>query len=432
MRHVAYPRNVACKFKKHFMETKKLITYSLLAHINNTGTLVNGLLDIYVPIVKKSLSDMNRKGVFSGKNISEIQKVVLNLFSIDIPIPVLRNILQIIGNEIVQGGLVCGPVLAYSPEDFFPWSQDGKQKLSENQFEGLKSTLNTLAHITPGRVKSLSEMLFITASYLSDKNYTIVEKGFSLEQQNEINSYIQYIKTMECNPDTKNRYPIEKEKTLLDQISKADAKGAKTTLNEILGSVFFSSGNNFEIIKSRILELVVLLSRAALKGGADVEQIFGLNFQYINKIHSFTSVEELSYWLSRIMLRFTNLVFTLKSIKHTDAIYKAIHYLNSNYTEKITLEDVASEIFLSSAYFSKIFKEQTGKSFSQYLNNLRIEKSKSLLRNSRIPIVDIAGMVGYEDQSYFTKVFKKVTGNSPGKFRDTRGLIESDNLEIHK
>ena len=53
-----------------------------------------------------------------------------------------------------------------------------------------------------------------------------------------------------------------------------------------------SGGNDFGIIKSRVLELVVLLSRAALEGGADVEQIFGLNYRYMNKIHSFTKIEE--------------------------------------------------------------------------------------------------------------------------------------------
>ena len=333
---------------------------------------------------------------------------------------------------IVKGGLVCGPVLAYSPDDFLIDEIVKKYHYSVDQLTIFKDHLASLPYISPSRVKSLSELLFMTSSYLSDMNYTTVEKGKVIEQQAEISSYIQYIKTMECNPEQKHRYPIEKEKELLDQITNADLQGAKKTLNEILGSVFFSSGNNFEIIKSRILELVVLLSRAALEGGADVEQIFGLNYQYLNKIHSFTRVEELSYWLSAIMGRFTDLVFTLKSVKHTDAIYKAIHYISNNFINKITLEDVAAEIFLSPAYFSKIFKEQTGFNFSQYLNKLRIEKSKSLLRNSKFQLVDIAGMVGYEDQSYFSKVFKKITGNSPGKYRDTRGLVESDNHEIHE
>lgn len=338
----------------------------------------------------------------------------------------------LISDGIVIGGLLCGPVLAYDHEDFLTEGFGRKYNFTGAQKNCIKSHVYPLSYIDPHRVNSLSELLFITSVFLSDMDDTIVEQGKAIKQQSEINSYIQYIKTMECNPEQKNRYPIEKERELLSQIAKADIQGAKKTLNEILGSVFFSSGNDFDIIKSRVLELVVLLSRAALEGGADVEQIFGLNYRYINKIHSFTKIEELSYWLSTIMVRFSNLVFTLKSIKHTDAIYKAIHYMSNNYVEKITLEDVAAEIFLSSAYFSKIFKEQTGYNFSQYLNKLRIDKSKSLLRSSRIPLVDIAGMVGYEDQSYFSKVFKKITGNSPGKYRNTRGLVESDNHEIHE
>lgn len=338
----------------------------------------------------------------------------------------------LIDDGIVKGGLVCGPVLGYSPRDFLFDEPEDRLLYPKDQLEKLNIKLSSLPNVTPSRVKSLSELLFITSSYLSNMNYSIEEKCKLTEQQSEISSYIQYIKTMECNPDDKHKYPIEKERELLNQIANADIQGAKRTLNEILGSVFFSSGNDFKIIKSRVLELVVLLSRAALKGGADVEQIFGLNYQYLNKIHSFAKVEELSYWLSTIMVRFSDLVFTLKSVKHSDAIYKAIHYMRSNFIEKITLDDVAAEIFLSPAYFSKIFKEQTGFNFNQYLNKLRIEKSKSLLRNSRIPLVDIAGMVGYEDQSYFSKVFKKITGNSPGKYRDTRGLIESYNYKIHE
>ena len=337
----------------------------------------------------------------------------------------------IIIDGVIKGGLVCGPVLAYKHEDFL-FNGFGKHyKHTKNQKKRLKNYIISLPYIDPSRVNSLSELLFISSSHISQQNDSIVKQGGTIKQQSEISSYIQYIKTMECNPEEKNKYPIEKERELLNQISKADTLGAKKTLNEILGSVFFSSGNDFEVIKSRVLELVVLLSRAALEGGADVEQIFGLNYKYLSKIHNFTKTEELSYWLSTIMVRFSNLVFTLRSIKHTDAIYKAIHYISNNYTEKISLEDVADEIYLSSAYFSKIFREQTGSNFTQYLNNLRIEKSKLLLRNSRISLVDIAGMVGYEDQSYFSKVFKKITGNSPGKYRDTRGLIESDNHEIH-
>ncbi len=82
------------------MDKNRLVTYSLLAHINNTGTLVKGLIDIFIPLTKRALSKMNQKGIFSGKSISEIQVTIVELYSIDIPIPVLKNILFRISEEL--------------------------------------------------------------------------------------------------------------------------------------------------------------------------------------------------------------------------------------------------------------------------------------------------------------------------------------------
>jgi two-component system response regulator YesN len=219
-------------------------------------------------------------------------------------------------------------------------------------------------------------------------------------------------------------YPIEKERELLSLIALGDKAGAQKVLNEIFGHIFFSTGGNFEVVKARVLELIVLLSRAALEGGADVEQIFGLNYKYLNEIHDFKTIEELTYWLSKIMARFTDLVFNLTDIKHVDVIYKAIDYIKRNYMKKITLEEVASYVYLSPSYFSKIFKEEMKVNFNTYLNYVRIETSKKLLLDDSIVLVDLSNLVGFEDQSYFSKVFKKMTGVSPGKYRESRGQIQ--------
>jgi YesN/AraC family two-component response regulator len=89
--------------------------------------------------------------------------------------------------------------------------------------------------------------------------------------------------------------------------------------------------------------------------------------------------------------------------------------------KKLTLEEVASCVYLSPSYFSKVFKTEMNCNFVTYLNRLRIEMSKKLLLDNNIDLVDISNIVGYEDQSYFSKIFKKMTGVSPGKFRDCRG-----------
>ena len=353
------------------------------------------------------------------------------------PMSLMHWTSPIFHDGLKKGALIGGPVFTYDPKDFDMKGLSLEKTLLPQQEKIFHKLLDTVPYVSPDRVNSLAELLFINSRYLStleheDEEDQSAHEDAILNQQFKISEYIKYIETMEGSLMEGHRYPLEKEKILLKQIARADASGARETLNELLGSVFFSSNKNFEIVKSRILELIVLLSRAALEGGADVEQIFGLNYQYINKIHSFSTVDELAYWLSRIIVRFTDLVFTLKSVKHADIIYKAIDFINSNFTKKITLDNVAEAVYLSPAYFSKVFKEQTGSSFTQYLNRLRIEESKTLLRNSGIPLVDIAGMVGYEDQSYFSKVFKKVTGSTPGKYRDTRGYVPPDNQEIHE
>ncbi len=189
----------------------------------------------------------------------------------------------------------------------------------------------------------------------------------------------------------------------------------------MLGNIFFASGGKFDVIKARVLELIVLLSRAAMEGGADAEEIFGLNYKYLEQIHNFHSADELAMWLSTIMLRFVDCVFNLTDVKHVDVIYKAAEYVRKNYMNKITLEDVAKNVYLSPSYFSKIFKEEMKCNFNAYLNQVRIHVGKELLKNPAIPLVDVALRVGYEDQSYFSKVFKKMTGMSPGKFRELRG-----------
>lgn len=107
------------------------------------------------------------------------------------------------------------------------------------------------------------------------------------------------------------------------------------------------------------------------------------------------------------MNRFMDLTFKFNDVKHIDIIRKSVNYIRTNYSSRITLEEVASYVYLSPSYFSKIFKDEIGCSFSTYLNKIRIEKSKMLLLTDSVKLVDIPGLVGFEDQSYFSKVFKK-------------------------
>lgn len=325
-------------------------------------------------------------------------------------------------NDTLFGAFIGGPVLMVDPDEFMIKDIIKENGLSDEQVDELNIYINKVPVIEPERVNSLSELLSVVASDCSERRSLKHEnKNQSDELQSEISQWIHYMKSLDDKNTNVTSYPFEKEKVLLSKIALGDKHESQKILNEILGYVFFSSGINFDVIRARILELVVLLSRAAVEGGANVEEIFGLNFKYLSEIYQFKTIEDLTFWLSKIMSRFTDCVFNLADIRHKDTIYKAVDYIKRNYIEQITLEDVANHVFLNPSYFSKIFKTEMNCTFVSYVNKARINASKSLLVNNTIPLSDISTLVGFDDQSYFTKVFKKEVGITPGKFRATRG-----------
>lgn len=100
------------------------------------------------------------------------------------------------------------------------------------------------------------------------------------------------------------------------------------------------------------------------------------------------------------------------------AVNKIISYLNENYEHKISLEQIAHNMYLSPVYISKIFKEETGESPINYLIKIRLEKARDILHSSdNGSIKNIANQVGYDDVYHFSKLFKKYYGISPLYYR---------------
>ena len=92
-------------------------------------------------------------------------------------------------------------------------------------------------------------------------------------------------------------------------------------------------------------------------------------------------------------------------------------YLNSNVYGKISLEEVASYLGMSRTYFCMFFSRHYGKGFSEYLNDLRIEKAVTLLSVPSKQIADIARECGFKTAPYFTRAFKKSKGMTPMEYR---------------
>ncbi len=134
------------------------------------------------------------------------------------------------------------------------------------------------------------------------------------------------------------------------------------------------------------------------------------------------SAEELNSLLEDVAVRIAGKVncFNNKSIKLI--LRKAIDYIQEHYNEQVTLNEVADNIYVSTFYISRMFKRELGKSFVDYLNDVRIEKSKELLKDVKYKTYEVAEIVGIPDPHYFSKLFKKHSGMTPSEYRETLAL----------
>ncbi len=92
-------------------------------------------------------------------------------------------------------------------------------------------------------------------------------------------------------------------------------------------------------------------------------------------------------------------------------------YLETTYTEKITLDDLASRFYINKYYLTRIFKEQYGSTITNYILELRITRAKQLLRFSEMPIEEVGNAVGINDANYFARIFRKIEGTTPHNYR---------------
>lgn len=99
-------------------------------------------------------------------------------------------------------------------------------------------------------------------------------------------------------------------------------------------------------------------------------------------------------------------------------VQKAADYIKLNYSEKISIKEIADQLYLSPNYLSELFKKHTGKTISEYLTDYRLEKACQLLDHAEYRVGDVSGMVGIHDGRYFSNMFKKKYGMTPTEYRN--------------
>lgn len=313
------------------------------------------------------------------------------------------------------GCIIVGPFLMDKPDSTLITNLTEKHNLTPMLSLELYDELPGLQVIEPARVNQLSLLLEHLLSPLMPTERVILQQAKEkLYQQSRINETIQQYK--EQGISESRAFFYEKETELLSRVRTGNVQEAKALLDELLGHVLFSQGSRIENIHLMAVELTTLLSRVAIDGGAGTDKIYGLNSQYLTRILLQQNQEELCYLLQEVVESFMDAMFAHQD-QGNPHIRKALRYIAANYTQKLTLQNVASEVGISPNHFSTLFHRMVGVSFREYLCQTRVEGSKQLLLYTDYSLADIAAAMGFPDQSNFSKVFKRITGISPGKYR---------------
>ncbi|MDR1374093.1 MAG: helix-turn-helix domain-containing protein [Treponema sp.] len=272
-------------------------------------------------------------------------------------------------------------------------------------------------------IKALARMLLVCAEQISRDTGGYGETMSRMTQQEYyLSNQIRQTK-MNHSDNSFGGCHLDQERMLVASLRRGDNETGRKILNEMLSALPQRSESDFALVQLRAIEMVVLLSRAAVAPDVSEDNaLLEANNRYLKRIQETRNIEELTGVIHTIVDRMAGQIFSFQGVRHASALRKAERFIWENYTRKISLQEVAEVSGLSAPYFSTIFKEEMGENLSACLNRLRMEKAAAMLKKTALPLGEIVRACGFEDQSWFSKIFKDYMGMSPGKYRGQETL----------
>jgi AraC-like DNA-binding protein len=215
---------------------------------------------------------------------------------------------------------------------------------------------------------------------------------------------------------------LSQEPMLLAAILRGDRGEARHIINHVLVHIYSVGEERSDLLKGLLLELVVMISRAAVEAGAAQSEALGLNFRLLTDLAEIDGDEALAAWLRNTLEHLISIIERQKDFTPPMLIIKALDFMRRNLHRDLSRDETARHAGISPGRFSQILKERTGRTFTELLRQYRVDRASDKLRNTELSIGEIAEACGFCDQSYFTRVFQDVRGMTPKRFRDASKL----------
>lgn len=220
--------------------------------------------------------------------------------------------------------------------------------------------------------------------------------------------------------DYEENYPVETEREIFEHTEKGNIEEQHSAVNRYFDWMVENYGDCESDIKLKVLEFVLRAEKIGYEGSTRMYR-FKSRQDYLPDIMEMKGdMERMRTWFLDKMDAAVRNVADNKETRSNSVVAKAKAYINANFHKEISLDDVSREVDISPYYFSKIFKEETGKNFIEYVTEIRMEKAKELLQSSTLSMKEICGEVGYADPNYFSRTFKKNVGLTPTEYKEGR------------
>lgn len=172
-------------------------------------------------------------------------------------------------------------------------------------------------------------------------------------------------------------------------------------------------------VRNRLLEVLFPFVSVARKRGILLDEMkYDGGFDPQQVIAKYESLERIRAWFMQFAEDFLEQCRKMGQSRSREEIVQVKSYIADNLgSGEISVSAAAALVNMSESYFSHLFKKETGSSFVDYVNSVRIERAKQLLLQTNLKIYEIADRVGVDNANYFSLLFKKMTGVSPADFR---------------
>ena len=211
---------------------------------------------------------------------------------------------------------------------------------------------------------------------------------------------------------------IYEEPSLLASIRRGDRREATRIINLLLVHIYSAGAERSELLKGLLLELIVMMSRAAVEAGAAQSEVLGMRFRHLTELAAIEDDEHLAGWLRESLVRIFEAVERHQDMELPAIVARALKIIREESGSSLTRDDVARKAGISASHLAELLQERTGRSFTELVREARIDRACGLLRDTELSVAAVAAECGFCDQSYFTHVFQRLRKATPKQYRE--------------